>query len=448
LDAIFMAPSCVPATDLQHGGAVLNAADLTELLDEGAVHGLAEVMNYPGVVAGNQDYLDKIAAFAGRPIDGHAPGLIGQSLNAYIAAGVGSDHECTTVDEAKEKLARGLYLLIREATNARNLHTLLPLVTPQNVRRICFCTDDRIPNDLLTQGSIDYMVKEAIRFGINPVDAVRMATLNTAEWFALNDRGAIAPGKAADLVIVDELSEFTPRLVYKRGKLAAEKGGLIAAPMQDGLARPESVQSSVKIDWNAVTFHIPARGRRIRTIGAIEDQLFTEELILDAHIKGDGAVSQPQQDLLKMSVIERYSASGEMGLGFIQGMGLKRGAMAGTIAHDHHNLVVIGADDASMLTAARKVAEMGGGLAVTDGDDVIAALPLPVAGLMSDKPINEVSKGYESILYATNALGSPLHDPFMAMSFMALEVIPTLKLTYHGLVNVDRLEFVDLFVDK
>lgn len=447
LDAVFMAPSSVPATALQTGGAALSAAALADLLSEGAVHGLAEVMNYPGVVAGEAEILKKLAVFRGRPIDGHAPGLRDKQLNAYVAAGVGSDHECTTVEEAREKLARGLYILIREATNARNLHTLLPLVTPQNSRRICFCTDDRIPSDLLAEGSIDYMVREAIACGIEPVEAVRMATLNAAEWFDLSDRGAIAPGRLADLVVVDDLGEFLPRQIYKRGELVAEDGQLIGSSLTSLHDAPSSVRGSVNVAWESVRFDVPAQGRRIRAIGAVEDQLITYERILDAQVEGDRAVSSPHRDLLKIAVVERHRASGAMGLGFIQGIGLKAGAMAGTIAHDHHNLVVIGADDVSMMTAARAIADMGGGLAVSNGEAVVAALPLPVAGLMSDRPITEVRRAYDGVLAAAATQGSGLHDPFMAMSFMALEVIPVLKMTDRGLVNVDRFEFVDLFVE-
>ena len=447
LDAIFMAPSSVPATAMETSGATLTAADLAALLAEGSVHGLAEVMNFPGVAAGNPEILAKLDAFDGRPKDGHAPGLRGKLLNAYAATGIGSDHESTSVEEAREKLARGLYILVREATNARNLHPLLPLITPQNSRRVCFCTDDRIPGDLLGQGSIDYMIREAIAYGIDPVNVVRMATLNTTEWFGLPDRGAIAPGRLADFVIVDDLRSFVPRQVYKLGQLVAEEGRLVDTYRSPLPAQPVSVRSSVNVEWESVSFRVHARGRRIRAIGAVEDQLVTEERILDVEVNGDCAVPAPHRDLLKMAVIERHRASGTMGLGFIQGIGLKAGAMAGTIAHDHHNLIVIGADDASMMTAAHAIADMGGGLAVANGDQLVSALPLPVAGLMSDRPIAEVRQAYDQVLSAAADQGSDLHDPFMAMGFMALEVIPKLKLTDLGLVNVDRSEFVNLFVD-
>jgi adenine deaminase len=445
LEVVIMASSCVPATHMETSGAALTADDLLSLLRDGTVHGLAEVMNFPGVVQGDPGVLAKLAAFRGHPIDGHLPALRGQGLNAYVAAGIGSEHECTTVEEAAEKLARGMYIFIREATIAHNLHTLLPLITQANSRRICFCTDDRIPADLLDQGSVDYMVREAIAFGIDPITALRLATLNPAEWFGLHHRGAIAPGRVADFLVVDDLGDFRARQVYVGGKLVAEDGrATTTAPAAGATSVP--VDSSVNVAWDRVRFRIPARGTRIRVIGAVEHQLITSEHILDATIHEGEAVADPGRDLLKIAVIDRHRASGAMGLGFIQGMGLQRGAIAGTVAHDHHNLIVIGADDHSMMTAARAVAEIGGGLVVALDDEILALLPLPVAGLMSDQPISEVRKGYDRVVAAARRLGAELHDPFMAMSFKALEVIPELKLTDQGLVDVEQFRFVELFV--
>jgi adenine deaminase len=444
LTVVLMAPSCVPATNLASSGAELGAGELADLLANGAVHGLAEVMNYPSVNNGAAEVMAKIAAFRGTPIDGHAPHVHGRSLNAYIAAGIGSDHECTTVAEASEKLARGLYILIREATNARNLHTLLPLITPSNSRRICFCTDDRMPRDLLQQGSVDYMVREAIAYGIAPVEAIRMATLNVADWFRLDQRGAIAPGRAADMVVVDDLARFEPRLVFADGRLVARDGRMIEDRAPELLAG--SLPGALRIDWHEVDLRIVARGDRVRAIGVSDGQLVTDEVIVAATIHEGQAVADPDRDLLKLAVIERHNAQGNLGLGFIHGMGLRRGALAGSVAHDHHNLIVAGADDTSMYTAARRVAELGGGLVVALDDRVTAELPLPVAGLMSDRPIREVAAGYDALLAAAAAQGSPLHDPFMALSFMALEVIPKLKLTDQGLVDVEQFAFVDLFV--
>ncbi len=442
-----MASSCVPATALETSGAALDAAALASLLDEPSLVGLAEVMNFPGVVNGAPEVLAKLAAFAGRPIDGHLPLLTGMALNAYVAAGIGSEHECVSPAEAEEKLARGLYILIREATNARNLHALLPMITRENSRRICFCTDDRIPADLIDEGTIDYMVAEAIRFGLDPVVALQMATLNTSEWFGLRERGAIAPGRVADLIVFDSLSDFQVRQVYSGGRLVAEDGALLPDVLLPRPVIPAPLAQSMHVNLDALSFRIPARGETVRVIGARERQLVTDALLVPAKLVDGEAVADPERDLLKMAVIERHTASGGMALGFIQGFGLQRGALAGTVAHDHHNLVVIGADDASMRTAARAVATMGGGLVVAEGDQVIATLPLPVAGLMSDQPIAAVRAAYDGLLDAAHARGSEMHDPFMAMSFMALEVIPTLKLTDCGLVDVEHFDFVDLFVD-
>ncbi|CAN5546315.1 adenine deaminase [soil metagenome] len=437
LRIVQMAPSCVPATNMASAGAKLTADDLSRLAP-GVVHGLAEVMNYPGVIAGAADMLAKIERFAGSPRDGHAPGVGGAQLNAYIAAGVGSDHECVTVDEAREKLSRGMYILIREATNARNLDALLPLITPANSRRICFCTDDRTPPDLLDQGSVDMMLRRAIAAGVDPITAIQICTLNPSEWFGLHDRGAIAPGRFADLFVFDNLNAPAARQVFLRGSEYRPSD----PPVE---IIPSAISQTCRIDVSRIRLDIPQRGSRIRVIGAMPDQLVTEHRILDATIRDGKVVADPSRDLLKMAVIERHRGMGNVGLGFIQSIGLKRGAIAGTIAHDHHNLVLIGCDDASMMTAASAVAKMNGGLVVAENDRVIATLPLPVAGLMSDRPMTEVRDQYVKLLAAARDLGSTLHDPFMAMSFMALEVIPKLKLTDQGLVDVEAFKLVDLF---
>jgi len=448
LQVVLMAPSAVPATHMETSGASLSAEDLAALLEEGTVHGLAELMNFPGVVYGDPDVLAKMAAFGGRPLDGHAPALSGPALNAYAAAGAGSDHECATVAEAAEKLARGFYILIRKATNANDLDALLPLVNEHNNRRICLCTDDRIPSDLIMQGSIDHLLRETIAFGIEPVTAFRMATLNSAEWFGLHDRGAVAPGRRADLIVFDDLRAPSAAQVYAGGRLWAEDGRLLGDPYQDPAPVPAVVSSSVRVAWDAFDLRIPADGARVRVIGSLQDQLLTEERIIAPLVKDGQAMADPARDILKMAVVDRHTASGATGLGFIQGFGLNRGAIAGTVAHDHHNLVVIGADDESMTTAARTVAEMGGGLAVVEGTQALATLPLPVAGLMSDRPLGEVRNRYDSLIDASHEFGSSIRDPFMAMSFMALEVIPKLKLTDQGLVDVEAFDIVDLFVSE
>jgi adenine deaminase len=440
-----MASSCVPATHMETAGAALDADALATLRDYAAVIGLAEMMNYPGVFLGVPDVLAKIDAFKDLVLDGHCPGLSGQNLNAYIAAGIASDHECTTVEEAREKLQKGMVIFIREATNAQNLRTLLPLVTPENSRRICWCTDDRQPADLLDDGSIDHMIRVAItEGGLDPITAIRMGTLNTAEYFRLYDRGVIAPGRRADLFVFSDLNAPRADLVYAGGLQVAKDGDLtVAIPVPEVAPLPRSMN----VNWDEVDFSIPAIGLRARVIGSLENQLITEHRVEGVRTENGLAAADPDRDILKMAVIERHKASGNVGKGFIHGIGLKRGAIAGTVAHDHHNLVVIGVDDASMMTAARAVDTMGGGLVAVDGDQVLAELPLPVGGLMSDKPIHEVRAALDRLLAVTRReLGSPLHDPFMAMSFMALEVIPALKLTDVGLVDVEKFEVVDLFI--
>lgn len=449
LDVTIMAPSCVPATELASGGATISADDIRQMRESGIARGLAEMMNFPGVFNANPAVLEKLGAMKHRPIDGHSPGLSGKLLNAYIAAGIGSDHESTTIEEAREKLSRGMYLLIREATNARNLDALLPIITPSNSRRICFCTDDRTPVELLEKGSVDEMVRRAIAFGIDPIEAIRMATLNTVEWFGLSHLGAIAPGRQADFYVFDDLRQPVARMVFSRGCLHESAACGLAdrdALIREAASGQNTATGACRVDFDQIRFDIPARGDRIRVIGCVPDQLMTEHRMHPAKIVDGNVISDLANDVLKMLVIERHRNTGNHSAGFIQGFGLKRGAMAGTVAHDHHNLVMIGADDVSMRTAAAAVAANGGGLAVAVGENVVASLALPVAGLMSDRPIAEVARGYAAVVSAARELGSSLADPFMAMSFMTLEVIPALKLTDRGLVDVATFSFVDLFV--
>jgi adenine deaminase len=445
LRVILMAPSCVPATDLATSGASLDAHTLEQLARAGIVHGLAEVMNFPGVINADDGVLKKLRAFDGRVIDGHAPGVSGKSLCAYVGAGVGSDHECVTLDEAREKLARGMFVLIREATNARNLDALLPLITPQNARRIAFCTDDRTPPELLRAGSIDEMLRRAIGAGVDPITAIRCCTLNSAESFRLHDRGAIAPGRLADLMVFADVASPTAERVYAAGKLVAQDGRLLA-PFPSPVV-PNELTDTCHVARDRVKLDVRAQSSRIRVIGSVPDQLITESLVIDATVREGHVLADPSRDILKMAVVERHRGTGNCGIGFIRGFGLKRGAIAGTFAHDHHNLIAIGCADAPMYAAIFAVQQMGGGLVVVDLlDDVVAALPLPVGGLMSDRPIAEVAATYQELLDAARALGSTPRDPFTAMSFMALEVIPKLKLTDRGLVDVEQFRIVDLFV--
>lgn len=444
LNMFVMASSCVPATHMETSGAQLEAADLAPLLDHDWVPGLAELMNYPGVALGDEGMLDKIDLFKERVLDGHAPAMTGKLLNAYVAAGVQSEHECTTVAEAREKLRLGLTIFVREGSGTRNLLPLLPLITPENHGAICFCTDDRVPADLIDEGSIDFMLRQSIAAGIDPVMAIRMGSYNTARYFGLRKYGAVTPGRYADLLVVPDLRDFHAQQVYRGGELVAEAGVMLGERRRP---RVVDLPTSVNIASDSLDFTVPARGEKIRVIGKVLDQVVTQHLIESAKIVAGCAVSDVERDILKFAMIERHQASGRIGLGFIKGFGLRRGAIAGTVAHDHHNLAVIGVDDSSMRAAALALEQMGGGLVAVEGERILASLPLPVAGLLSEAPIEQVRADYDRMTAAAQSLGSPMPDPFMVMSFMGLEVIPRLKLTDHGLVDVERFQIVDLFVD-
>jgi adenine deaminase len=438
-----MASSCVPATHMETAGATLDASDLQPLFEHPRVIGLAEVMNFPGVFLGAPEVLAKIEAAGDRPVDGHAPGLSGLLLNAYTAAGIGSDHECTQLEEAREKLRRGMHIFMREGTTARNLKELLPLVTPANAAFCSFCTDDRHPEDLLDEGHIDSLVRMAIAEGLDPITAIQMATINTAGYFGLRGLGMLAPGYRADLVVFDDLSDFRARLVFSEGRVVAEDGEYSGArPVP-----PPPPGSGVQVKWEAVDFGVTAQGDAgVRVIQAIPGQIVTGQSVERPKIEDGRAVQDPERDLLKIAVIERHRATGNLGLGFVRGFGLKRGAIASTVAHDNHNIVVVGASDADMMAAARAVAELGGGQAVVADGQVLAAVPLPIAGLMSDLPLEQVRDRVEAMGKAARQLGGTLPDPLMTMSFLALAVIPELKITDHGLVDVTEFKPVPLFV--
>ena len=440
-----MVPSCVPATHLETNGGILRWSDLIQFKDDPWVVGLGEMMNYPGVLLRDQETLDKLRAFSDRRIDGHAPGLTGRDLEAYVAAGIASDHECTNVEEAREKIRLGMRIMIREASNARNLQALLPVINSKNARRILFVTDDRFPADLIDEGHIDNIVRTAIREGLDPITAIQIATLNAAEYFNLHDRGAIAPGRRADLIIFDNFEKFTIEQVYRGGQLVARNGRVLP---QNIPQRNLPVRNTMNVNWSKVDLRLAANGhKKVRVMGMIADQIVTTQSVEDARIKNGFAVSDPARDLLKVAVIERHQATGNVGLGFVRGLKLQRGAIGSSVAHDSRNIIVAGTNDDDLMTAARAIAAMQGGLvAVADGQ-VLARVPLPIAGLMSDQPLERVREQLDDLAAVARDLGSDLHAPFMAMAFLALPVIPELKLTDRGLVDVNKFDFVPVLAD-
>ena len=446
VDIFAMAPSCVPATHMETAGARLGSDEVAELLKHPAILGLAEMMNFPGAVGGDPSVLAKLEAArrSGLLIDGHAPGLCGKALQAYRGTGIDSDHECVDLEEAREKLRAGMYIFIREGSTAQNLANLLPLVTPAVQERCLLVSDDKDPNDLLTKGHLDHALAKAVALGLDPVSAIRLVTSNAARRFGLRDRGAIGPGLRADLVVLSDLKAMRVSRVYRGGALVAADGKYLGGPPRT--TAKSNLPSSINIDWSAVDFAVPARSGKLRVIGLIPDQIVTRGLTMEPLIVNDLAESDPDRDLIKIAVIERHRGSGAMMTGFVHGMGLKRGALATTVAHDSHNLVVVGASDMEMRCAAETCGAMGGGLAVVEGEKVIASLPLPIGGLMSESSLEEVAKGLGHALAAAKSLGCVPSNPFMAAGFLALPVIPELKITDKGLVDVGIFDHVPLWV--
>jgi adenine deaminase len=443
LSVLVMAPSCVPTSSMETSGAALGVEDLVALGRHPRVLGLAEVMNFPGVLAGSDDVLDKLRAFAGRPLDGHVPGLTGPDLQAYAGTGISSDHESVTAEEAREKLRLGMTVFLREASNARNLIDLLPAVDEHTARRCAFATDDRVPGELLRDGSIDALVRLAIRGGLDPVTAVTMATLNPAEHYGLRDRGAVAPGRRADLFVTSDLRALPIELVIAGGRVVARDG----QRLRDSVAPAAALPGTFHVAWPP-DLRLPAGGRQARVIGIVEDQLVTTAHVEEVRVEDGVAVADPDRDMLRLSIIERHRATGNVGMGFVRGFGLRRGAMASSVANDCHNLVVVAVDDQDGLVAARAVADMGGGIAVVEGGELRAAIALPLAGLMADRAPEVVADELDTVTSAVRDLGCAVPAPFMAMSFLALPVIPHLKLTDRGLVDVDAFAFTDVFVDQ
>ena len=437
VDVRFMLPSCVPATPMDESGAVLDYRAIDSFYSHPRVLGLAEVMNYVGTIAGDAQVLEKIAAAQSyhKKIDGHAPGIRGFDLNAYVAAGVYSDHECSEAEDALRKLELGQYIMIREGTAARNLQALLPLLTPQYADRCMFCCDDKHPSDLLEKGHIDFLVREAIRAGVDPILAVKAACFNAARYFLLNNRGAIAPGYLADFVVIDSFSDFNIQQVFKRGEQMFSDGVLrdFPAPQVD----PNLVRRAHD------TFHVSPlaagdfQDPRLRgVIGLVEGEILTED-------RGYADRIDLERDILKVAVIERHKNTRHIGIGYLQGYGLRAGAVATSVSHDSHNIIVVGADEVSMAAAANRVVENRGGIVVLRDGQLAGQVALPVAGIMSEDTLEHVNRDLEAAKAAAFALGvNPGIDPFMTLSFMALPVIPTLRLTTRGVIDVNTQQYI------
>jgi adenine deaminase len=435
LDVYFTASSCVPASVFESPRRAFTPGDIESLLRRRRVIGLAEMMNFPGVIAGDARELAKLALAT--HVDGHAPGVLGRDLMAYAAAGIQTDHEATTEREGRERLRAGMWLLIRQGSAARNLQALVPLLAEFGPSRIAFCTDDREAEHIAQEGHINSMVRDAVAAGVTVEDALIAATLSPCLCHGLERQGALAPGYQADLVLLPDLTHFVPAVVMKDGHTSH------AAPRA---TVPDWATQTVRIDGlDAERLRLRWReGRAARVIGVIPGQIVTESLIEEPAVRSGEVVADPARDLAKIAVVERHLGTGRVGVGLVRGFGLDRGALASTIAHDAHNIVVVGMDDTSMATAVARVALHGGGIVATDGETVLAELPLPVAGLLSDAPHAEVVAASRALLDAARTLGCRLEAPYNHMAFLALSVIPHLKLTDHGLVDVDRFELVPL----
>lgn len=451
LSVYIMLPSCVPSTPFDETGAVLEAEDLHVLYSHPRVLGLGEMMNYPGVLADDTKVMQKIseAQTLGKLVNGHAPLLSGRGLDKYISAGISDDHECSTAEEAMERIAKGQHVMIRQGTAAQNLDALLPLFDEPWSRRCMLVTDDRHPADLMKEGHIDNIIRSAVKAGKSPLTAIRMATLQAAEYFGIRNMGAVAPGYIADILVLDNLETVKVRDVYCRGQLAVSNGKVIdlkKAEIRSDIRK--TVRNSFYLDeLSASDFHIKPEGRRCRVIKIRPSQLLTDEWITEIDFSRENGIDV-ERDILKLAVIERHLNTGHKGLGFISGAGLKKGAIASSVAHDAHNLIVIGTNDRDMAIAANRIRSLGGGNAVVADGELIAEMPLPEAGLMSDLSAAETAAQNEAVRLAVHALGaSDEIEPFMNMAFLSLPVIPYIKMTTLGLVDVDGQKLVPLFAD-
>ncbi|MDR1545865.1 MAG: adenine deaminase [Deltaproteobacteria bacterium] len=443
INVLIMLPSCVPATPLERGGAALSAADLAPWLGRPRVLGLGEMMNFPGVLAAAPEVTAKLAL--AELVDGHSPGLSGAALAAYVGAGVSTDHECVSPAEAAERLALGMRVMLREGTAAKNLLALLPATTPANSPFCLFATDDRHARDLLEEGGVNHMVALAVAAGFDLPSVLNMAAFNGPLHYGLRDLGALTPGFRADMALYPDLTTFKPALVWKDGRLAARDGQALLDEASGETVDDAAVRGTVRLgELSSESLRVPAVGPRLRAVGVTPGQVVTRHVILSPQPRAGLYEADPAADLAKLAVWNRYEAGGRPAVGFIQGLGLRRGALASTVGHDSHNLICAGADDADMLECARLLERMDGGLALVLGGRELASLPLPLGGLMSDRPMAETAAALERLTVAGRALGFDGRlDPFMTLAFMSLPVIPSLKLTAAGLVDVEAFRLVE-----
>ncbi|MAF85099.1 MAG: adenine deaminase [Dehalococcoidales bacterium] len=440
LELFLMAPSCVPATHLETSGARLGLEDIRQILRWMDCIGLGEVMNFPGVLGAEANVMSKINSARGKVVDGHAPGVSGKNLTAYIAAGIYSDHESVSLEEAKEKLSQGMYVMIREGSSEKNLEALLPLVTDKTYKRCMLVVDDRSCADLLKDGDIDAVVRKAIRKGLDPVRAIQLTTINTAEYFRLDKLGAVAPGYLANLIVIGDLSSLKVDMVFYHGRLVAREGEPLFSVYQAG---GERLTSTVNIKpFSVEALRLAASGETKPVIEIVPGQIITRKRVEKVKVADGVVVPDVDRDILKLVVVERHRATGNIGLGLVKGFGLKRGALASSIAHDSHNIVAVGASDEDIFSAVKEVERLHGGLAVIAGGKVLAGLALPIAGLLSDEPLEVVVDKLEGLEQLARDLGTTLKSPFATLSFLALPVIPELKLTDLGLVDVNEFRLI------
>jgi adenine deaminase len=440
LQLFLMAPSCVPATHLETAGANLDAQALRQVLRWKGCIGLGEVMNFPGVLNGDESVLSKIELARGKAVDGHAPGLSGQDLNAYIAAGIHSDHESVSLEEAREKLRRGMFVMIREGSSEKNLDALLPLVTDRTYKRCLLVVDDRSCVDLLKDGDIDAVVRKAIHRGLDPVRAIQMATINTAEYFRLEGLGAIAPGYQANLIVINDLTSLAIDMVFYRGGLVAEAGKPLFSVKKAG---GQGLTNTFNIKpFGLAALHLPASGETALVIEIVPGQIITRKRTEKVRVRNGVVVPDIDRDILKLVVVERHKATGNIGVGLVTGFGLKSGALASSIAHDSHNIVAVGTNDEDIYLAIKEIERLPGGLVATAGGKVLATLALPMAGLLSDEPLEVVVAKLNRLEQVATDLGGKLSSPFSTLSFVALPVIPELRLTDLGLVDVLQFRLI------